>query len=167
MAFKGDMPPCGVPAFRVPLMSYPFAYPPNCEATFQAINSKFSQKILPFSPLKLHHLMLPQITIIRRPHAGYEHHIGQAGHRLLCQSARLAEMAIITHVRPNPSSPNAQVPNAHTGARHAAHGTPEPPTFHFMRKKKISTPPSPSAGSSQHPKGRSCGGCTGKHISAS
>ena len=49
---------CGVPASRVPLKSYPFAYPPNCEATFQAINSKFSQNP-PLPPLKLHHLMLP------------------------------------------------------------------------------------------------------------
>lgn len=51
---------CGVPACRVPLMSYPFAYPPNCEATFQAINSNSSQNPPRTPPLKLHHLMLPQ-----------------------------------------------------------------------------------------------------------
>lgn len=50
---------CGVPACRVPLVSYPFAYPPNCEATFQATNSN-SPRIL---PLRLHHLCPQQITI--------------------------------------------------------------------------------------------------------
>lgn len=57
---------CGVPEFRVPLMSYPFAYPPNCETTFQAINSnspRKSSRLSALAALKLHHLMLPQITI--------------------------------------------------------------------------------------------------------
>lgn len=123
---------CGVPGSRVPLMSYPFAYPPNCEATFQAINSNSPRN----PPLKIAPPHAPTDNHNQRPLAP-DMSTTSVKLAISCfvSSARLAEMAIITQVRPYPSSSMPQVPNAHGLSRHAAHGTPEPPTFHFMEKK--------------------------------